>query len=170
MKKTHGFVSKSVVALALLGALPAAAGTATYAGALCAAVSGTPTIFRSGRLINQTGSDMEVVCPIQRNITNVPYYTEDMTITATVLDPSITDDVCCTAAVSEADGTYLATARTCTPANSGDYDTHRTLSMNLPSVYAGPGGYLSLRCELPKQVSIDGAMRSSVLASFIVTE
>lgn len=171
MKKTLTLVSKSALALALLGTLPAAAGTASYAGALCAPVSGSgsPVYFRSGRLINQTASEIEVVCPIQRNVV-APAFTEDMSILASVFDPGLATDVCCTAAVSEKDGTFITSSRVCTPAGTADLNNHRTLNINLPSVFAALDGYVSLRCELPGQVNVGGTTYSNVLASFVVTE
>ncbi|WP_164008436.1 hypothetical protein [Pyxidicoccus trucidator] len=171
MKKTHGFVTKSVVALALLGALPAAAGTATYAGAMCTVVSGfsSPTIFRSGRLLNQSTSEIEVVCPLQRNV-SIPSFTEDLSITVTVNDPHLTADVCCTGYVAEKDGTTLASDRACTPAGTADTANTKSLAINLPSVFAGANGYLNLRCELPGTYTIGTVKHPSVLASFLVSE
>ncbi|MCY1017005.1 hypothetical protein [Pyxidicoccus sp. MSG2] len=170
MKKTHGFVSKSVVALAMLSALPAAAGTASYPGSLCTSVSGfgAPTIFRSGRLLNQSASAIEVVCPIQRNILSP--YTEDMSLTVTVSDPHLTADVCCTGYVADNDGSTLAYDEACTPAGTADITNPRLLSINLPAVNATYNGYLSLRCELPAQSTTAGVKYSSVLASFVVYE
>jgi hypothetical protein len=171
MKKTLLAVSKSALALSLLGALPAAAGTATYAGALCVPVtnSGTPTYFRSGRLINQTANEIEVVCPIQRNVV-VPGYAEDMSVIASVFDPGLATDVCCTATVAERDGTPITASQVCTPAGTADLNNHRSIFINLPSVFAALEGYVSLRCDLPGQVSVGGTTYSSVLASFMVSE
>ncbi|WP_163990104.1 hypothetical protein [Pyxidicoccus caerfyrddinensis] len=171
MKKTHGFVSKSVIALSLLSALPAAAGTASYPGSLCTSVSGfgAPTIFRSGRLLNSSASAIEVVCPIQRNVV-APYFTEDMSVSVTVSDPHLSADVCCTGYVADNDGSTLAYDEACTPAGTADLSTPRTLSINLPSVNASSNGYLSLRCELPAQSTTAGVKYSSVLASFVVYE
>ena len=171
MKKTHGYVSKSVIALALLGALPAAAGPATYSGSLCTSVSGfsAPTIYRSGRLLNLSTNEIEVVCPIQRNV-SVPSFTEDMSILATVMDPHLTEDVCCTASVAEPDGTTITSSRVCTPAGTADTVNHKSISINLASVYASINGYVSLRCELPAPYTIGTTKHASVLASFYVSE
>jgi hypothetical protein len=171
MKKTHGVVSKSVVALALLGALPAAAGTATYSGSLCSTpVSGfsAPTTFRSGRILNQTASSIEVVCPLQRNV-NFSTFAEDMSVSITALDPHLTENVCCTATVTESDGTALASGSACS--NWGaDTANHKPFSINLASVFAGVNGYLSLRCELPPQYTSGATKYSSVISSIMVTE
>ncbi|MFP2932880.1 hypothetical protein ACLESO_48585 [Pyxidicoccus sp. 3LG] len=170
MKKTHGLVSKSVVALALLGALPAAA-TQTYSGSLCTSVSGfsAPTIFRSGRLLNQTANGIEVVCPIQRNV-SVPSFNEDLSISVTVMDPHISANVCCTGYVAEADGTTIAYDEACTATGTADLVNPKVLAINLPAVFASVNGYLSLRCELPGQSTTGGVTYSSVLSSFVVTE
>jgi hypothetical protein len=168
MKKTNAFVSMLVVALALLGALPAAAGQATYSGSLCTPVTiagqGNPTIYRSGRLLNQTGGDLEVVCPVQRNVA-APYFNEDMSISVTVIDqhPTVGEEVCCTATVAENDGTSITSGSACT---SGSDPSPKIISINLASVYASVNGYLSLRCKLPPVY----AGNSSVLSSFVVTE
>jgi hypothetical protein len=162
MKKN---VSKSVVALALLGALPAAAGQATYSGALCAPVTGssTPTVFRSGRVLNQTASNIELVCPIQRNLA-APNYNEDLSVSITVVDAHYSEDVCCTATVAENDGTAIATDTRCT--TGADPFNPKPIGINLPSVFASINGYVSLRCTLPPRYS----GYDSVLASFLVTE
>lgn len=164
MKK---LMSKSVVALALLGALPAAAGQATYSGSLCAVVGSTsskPTYYNSGRLLNQNDGTLSVVCPLQRNVV-APYYSEDMSVSITVVDQNAVEtlDVCCTATVAEADGTAITSGSACTDGSSA---IAKTLSINLASVFANLNGYLSLRCSLPGVYNGN----SSVLASFLVTE
>lgn len=171
MKKTHTLVSKSVVALALLSALPAAAGTATYSGALCSTpVSGSsaPATFRSGRILNQTATSIEVVCPIQRNV-NLSTFAEDMSVSITALDPHLTEDVCCTATVTETDGTPYTSGSACS--NWGaDISNHKAFSINLASVFASVNGYLSLRCELPAQYTSGATKYSSVISTIMVTE
>jgi hypothetical protein len=164
---------KSVAALALLGALPAAAGQASYSGSLCEVVgsgSTNATYFNSGRLLNQTASPFTAVCPLQRNV-SVPSFTEDMTVSITVVDQHATQgvDVCCTATVAEADGTAITSGSAC---SSGSNANPQTLSINLASVFAGLNGYLSLRCSLPGQYTdpVTGDKLSSVLSSFLVTE
>ncbi|RYZ44187.1 MAG: hypothetical protein EOO71_00540 [Myxococcaceae bacterium] len=170
MMKTRTFLSKSVVALALLGTLPAAAGSASYAGALCTPVSGfsTPTTFRSGRILNQTANTTEVVCPVQRNVV-APYFNEDVTVTFTALDPHLTENVCCYATVTEADGTAIATGSGCT--SGADAANHKLVSINMSSVFANINGFIALRCVLPGQYTDSaGSKYTSVLASFTVAE
>ncbi|WIG94949.1 hypothetical protein [Myxococcus sp. SDU36] len=170
MKKSLSFVSKSVAALAMLSALPALAGTATYSGSLCTSVSGfaNPTIFRSGRLLNSTPNTIEVICPIQRNV-SIPSFTESLSVSVTAVDPHLTENVCCTATVAEKDGTALASSAACS--NWGANTTaHNTFSISLPSVFASLNGYVSLRCVLPGQYTSGSSTYSSVLASFVVTE
>ncbi|AKQ69159.1 hypothetical protein A176_006071 [Myxococcus hansupus] len=170
MKTSLSLVSKSVAVFAALSTLPAMAGTATYSGSLCTSVSGfaAPTIFRSGRLINSDTSPMEVVCPIQRNV-SAPYFNETLSISVTALDPHLTENVCCTATVAEKDGTALASAAACS--NWGAHTTnHNTFSISVPSVFANLNGFVSLRCELPGQYVNGSTSHRSVLASFVVTE
>ncbi len=170
MKKPLSFVSTSVAALAMLSTLPAMAGTASYSGALCTPVSGfhSPAVFRSGRLLNGNANTLEVVCPIQRNVT-APSFTETLSITVTALDPHLTEDVCCTAMVAEKDGTTLASASACS--NWGaDTANHNSFSINVPSVFAAITGYVSLRCALPGQYTSGASTYTSALASFVVTE
>ncbi|AEI62756.1 hypothetical protein [Corallococcus macrosporus] len=170
MKKSLSFVSKSVAALAMFSALPALAGTATYSGSLCTSVSGfgSPTIYRSGRLINQTPNTIEVVCPIQRNVT-APTFTEALSINVTALDPHLSENVCCTATVAEKDGSTLASSAACSNwgANTAN---HNSFSLSVPSVFANINGYVSLRCVLPGQYTSGSSTYSSVLASFVVSE
>ncbi|QDE88248.1 hypothetical protein BHS06_04365 [Myxococcus xanthus] len=170
MKKSLSFVSQSVAALAMLSTLPAMAGSATYSGALCTSVSGfhSPTVFRSGRLLNSNANTLEVVCPIQRNI-SLPSLTESLSVSVTALDPHLTENVCCTATVAEKDGTSLASSSACS--NWGaDTANHNSFSISLPSVFAGVNGYVSLRCALPGQYTSGSSTYASVLASFVVTE
>ncbi len=171
MKKTHGFVSKSVVALALLGALPAAAGMATYPGSLCTQVSGfgAPAAYRSGRLLNLTANTTEVTCPIQRNV-SLPALTEDMTVTVTVVDGHADENVCCVASVAAADGTTITDGSACTSAGLFDIPETSGLSINLPSVFASTNGYVSVRCSLPGTFAVNGTPLSSVLSSILVSE
>ncbi len=170
--KTNNIVSKTVVTLALLGALPAAAGQASYSGSLCEVVgsgSVNATYFNSGRLLNQTASDFTAICPLQRNVV-APSFTENMTVSITVVDahPTLNEDVCCVATVAEADGTAITSGSDC---SSGSNPAAQTLSINLASVFAGVNGYLSLRCSLPRQYTdTSGTKHSSVLSSFLVTE
>jgi hypothetical protein len=155
---------KSVAALALLGALPAAAGSASYSGALCTSVSGfsNPTIFRSGRLLNQTAGEIEVVCPIQRNISST--FAEDMSVSVTVVDAHFSENVCCTATVAENDGTAITSGSACT--SGSDTANPKIIGINLASVFANLNGYLSLRCSVPARYN----GFDSVLSSFVVTE
>ncbi|MCY1019298.1 hypothetical protein [Pyxidicoccus sp. MSG2] len=174
MKNTHGFMSKSVIALALLGALPAAAGNATYPGALCTPISiagsGTPTIYRSGRLLNLSSNAFEVVCPIQRNVT-FPALTEDMTVTVNVVDGHGNDDICCVATVAQADGTPITDDDACTSGGLFDVPMPDNLSINLPSVFAGTNGYVSVRCRVPGTFpGAGGTTLSSVISSILVSE
>ncbi|MCP3165043.1 hypothetical protein LZ199_19250 [Myxococcus sp. QH3KD-4-1] len=162
MKNTF---TKSVAALALLGALPSVAATASYAGALCTSVSGfkTPSIFRSGRLINQTGEAIEVVCPVQRNVV-APTFNENASFLITVRDPHLTENVCCTATVTEPDGTAIASDSGCT--SGADTAAPKSISLNLATVFASVNGYIALRCELPGPY----AGHQTALSSFYVAE
>jgi hypothetical protein len=157
---------KSVAALALLGAVPAAANQASYSGSLCTPVTisgqGTPTIFRSGRLLNQTTGTIEVVCPIQRNVTSS--LTEDMSVSVTVVDAHYSENVCCTATVAEYDGTSITSGSACT--TGSDPSNPKIIGINLASVFAGINGYVSLRCSVPARYN----GFDSVLSSFVVTE
>ncbi|MCP3103724.1 hypothetical protein LZ198_33060 [Myxococcus sp. K15C18031901] len=169
MKTFNRRLTQSVAALALLGALPAAAGTATYSGSLCTSVSGfsAPTIFRSGRLLNQTANTIEVVCPLQRNVSTS--FTEDSSFAAYVIDAHLTENVCCVATVAEADGTAITSGSACT--TGADTANIKGISINLASVFASVNGYLSLRCVIPGQYTdTSGAKFSSVLSSFTVVE
>ncbi|WP_426756985.1 hypothetical protein [Myxococcus sp. Y35] len=170
MMKPLSFRSKSVATLAMLCALPAAAGTASYSGALCTSVSGfgSPIRYRSGRLLNTTPNTIEVVCPIQRNVT-APSFSETLSVSVTALDPHLTENVCCTATVAEKDGTSLASAAACS--NWGaDTANHNSFSISLPSVFAGLNGYVNLRCVLPGEYTSGANTYASVLASFVVSE
>ncbi|WP_338870775.1 hypothetical protein [Myxococcus stipitatus] len=161
----HTLLKHSVAALALLGALPAAAGPATYAGALCTSVSGsgTPAIYRSGRLVNTTGSTLEVVCPVQRNI-NLTNLNEDVSVLVTVVDASLDKDVRCTATVSEPDGTVVLAGSGQT--SGADVNNAKSISIDLAPALATFFGYITVRCEIPETYA--GA--NSVLASFYISE
>lgn len=162
---TKDMFKKSVAALALLGALPAVAGPATYAGALCTSVSGfgTPSIFRSGRLINQTGAALEVVCPVQRNV-NTVNFNEAVSLLITARDPHLTENVCCTATVTEPDGTAIASDSGCT--SGADTANPKSISLSIASTFASLNGFIALRCELPGPYS----GYQSALSSFYISE
>ncbi|NTX06255.1 MULTISPECIES: hypothetical protein [Myxococcus] len=162
---TKNTFKKSVAALALLGALPAVAGPATYAGALCTSVSGfaAPSIFRSGRLINQTGGAIEVVCPVQRNVV-APSFNENVSFLITARDPHLTENVCCTATLTEPDGTAITADSGCTA--GADTANPKTISLNLATAFASVNGYIALRCELPGPYS----GFQSTLSSFYISE
>ncbi|WP_342378694.1 hypothetical protein NVS55_04790 [Myxococcus stipitatus] len=161
----HTLLKQAAAAVVLFGALPAAAGPATYAGGLCTSVSGfgTPSIYRSGRLVNTTGSTLEVVCPVQRNVT-VTNLNEDVSVLVTVVDASLDDDVRCTATVTEADGTAVLAGSGQT--SGADTANAKSISINLAPALASFFGYITVRCELPKTY----AGFNSVLASIYVSE
>ncbi|MCY0998665.1 hypothetical protein OWM54_16120 [Myxococcus sp. MISCRS1] len=162
---TKNLFKQSVAALAVLGAMPTFAGPATYAGSLCTSVSGfsAPSMFRSGRLINQTGSALEVVCPVQRNV-SIPSFNEAVSFLVTARDPHLTENVCCTATVTEPDGSAIASDSGCT--SGADTANPKTISLSVPTTFASSNGFIALRCELPAPYS----GYNSALSSFYISE
>jgi hypothetical protein len=159
-------ILKSMAAVAALISLPAAANWHTVPGAVCESRSGSAGLdyYFSGRAINLTTSDIDAVCPVQRNVV-APYYTEDALVRVTVLDAHYTANVCCTAYVRSNDGDTLAgSPQACT--SGSDTVNHKILTLNVPSVAASFNGFITVNCNIPGAY----AGSHSALASIEISE
>ena len=93
-----------------------------------------------------------------------------MTVTVNVVDGHADANVCCVATVSTVDGAIITDGSDCTDAGLFDIPETTNLNINLPAVFAGTNGYVSVRCTLPGTFPVSGGSLSSILASIAVSE